>query len=106
MDKTLEIFGAGTKIAIEVTLMATDAGAIDGGEEVISCAGTFKGLDTALVVRPTHTMNFFGGFEIREIVARPRYRVRGLPEYESENWKGDLEQYYGTQRRDANDLDD
>ena len=94
MDKTLEIFGAGTKIASEVAIMATDAGQVNEGEEIISCAGTFKGLDTALVVRATYSMNFFRDFEIREIIARPRYRVRKLPEYEYENWKGDLDKYY------------
>jgi hypothetical protein len=94
LDKTLELFGAGTKIAIETTIMATDAGELDEGEEIISCAGTFKGLDTALVVRATYSMNFFRDFEIHEIIARPRYRVHKLPEYEFENWKGDLDPYY------------
>jgi hypothetical protein len=94
VDKTLELFGAGTKIAIEVAIMATDAGEVPEGEEIITCAGTFKGLDTALVVRATYSMNFFKDFEIREVIARPRYRVRKLPEYEYENWKGDLGKYY------------
>lgn len=106
VDKTLEIFGAGTKIAIEVALMATDAGAIPEGEEIISCAGTFKGLDTALVVRPAYSMSFFADFEIKEIVARPRCRVRNLPEYEHENWKGDLDQYYGQEQSDMHDFDE
>lgn len=94
VDKTLEILGAGTKIAIEVAMMATDAGEVTEGKEIISCAGTFKGLDTALVVRATPSMRFFRDFEVREVIARPRYRVRELPEYEYETWKGDLEQYY------------
>lgn len=94
IDKTLEMFGAGTKIAIEAALMATDAGELDEAEEIISCAGTFKGLDTALVVRTAYSMNFFRDFEVREIIAKPRYRVRNLPEYEQENWKGDLDKYY------------
>jgi hypothetical protein len=88
------MFGAGTKIAIEAALMATDAGELDEAEEIISCAGTFKGLDTALVVRTAYSMNFFRDFEVREIIAKPRYRVRNLPEYEQENWKGDLDKYY------------
>jgi hypothetical protein len=95
VDKTLELLGAGTKIAIEVSIIATDAGDLKEGEEIISCAGTFKGLDTALVVRATYSMNFFKDFEIHEIIARPRFRVRKLPEYEFENWKGNLDQYYG-----------
>jgi hypothetical protein len=94
IDKTLEIFGAGTKIAIEVAIMATDAGETDEGEEIISCGGTYKGLDTAIVARPSHSIGFFKNFEIREIIAKPRYRVRELPEYKFEHWKGNLDQYY------------
>ena len=94
IDKTLELFGAGTKIAIEVAIMATDAGAISSGEEIVSCAGTYKGLDTALVVKTTYSMNFFEEFEIKEIIAKPQRRVKKLPEFKFEGWKGDLEQYY------------
>lgn len=94
IDKTLEIFGAGTKIAIEVALMATDAGVIEEGEKVISCAGTYKGLDTALMVKTTYSNKFFSDFEIHEFIARPRYRVKKLPEYKYENWKGNIDQYY------------
>lgn len=94
VDKTLDVFGAGTKIAIETTLMATDAGVLEDGEEIISCAGTYKGLDTALVARATYSMNFFKDFELLEIIARPRCRVKKLPEYEYENWKGNLDPYY------------
>ena len=94
MDKTLELFGAGTKIAIEVALMATDAGEVPEGDEIITCAGTFKGLDTALVVRTAYSMNLFKEFEVREIIAKSRYRVRELPEYTYENWQGDLDPYY------------
>jgi len=96
VDKAIEVFGAGTKIAIEVALMATDSGAVENGEEIITCAGTYKGLDTALLVRATYSMDFFQDFEIHEIIARPRYRVRSSPENEFENWKGDLDKYYST----------
>jgi hypothetical protein len=94
VDKALELWGAGSKIAIEVAVMAADAGAVEDKEEVISCAGTYKGLDTALVVRATFSMSFFREFEVREIIVKPRCRVRQLPEYEFENWRGDLRSYY------------
>ena len=93
IDRTLEVFGSGTKIAIEAAIIAVDCGEVEEGEDVISCAGTFKGLDTALCVRPTYTMNFFKSFEIREIIARPVCRVQTLPEHEHGNWKGNLDQY-------------
>jgi len=74
--------------------MATDAGEVNEGEEVISCAGTYKGLDTALVVKTAYSINFFKKFEVREIIAKPLSRVKELPEYKSENWKDDIESYY------------
>jgi len=51
IDKTLEIFGTGVKIAIEAAIMATDAGEVEPGEEVVSRAGTYKGLDAAIVAK-------------------------------------------------------
>lgn len=94
LDKTLELFGAGTKIAVEVALMATDGGVVEAEEEIIACAGTYKGLDTALVVRSAYSMNFFSDFKIREIICMPRYRLKKTAEGEYKNWKGNLEQYY------------
>ncbi len=94
MDKTLELFGAGTKIAIEAAVMATDAGEINENEETISCAGTFKGLDTALLVKTAYSMNFFKNFEVKEIIAKPSCRVKKLPEHTYEKWKGNLDKYY------------
>lgn len=94
IEKTLEIFGSGTKIAIEATIMATDAGELSEGEDVVSCAGTYKGLDTAIVAKTAYSMNFFKDFEVKEILAKPLSRVRRLPEYSCENWKGSLEDYY------------
>lgn len=98
VDKTLEIFGAGTKIAVEVAIMATDAGELNEGDEVISCGGTFKGLDTALIVKTAHSSSFFKEFEVREVIAKPICRVKKLPEYKYKNWKGNLDEYCSTGR--------
>ena len=95
VDKALELFGAGTKIAIEAALMATDAGALDPGQESVTLAGTYKGLDTALIVRTSYSGSFFSEFEVLEVVAKPRCPGRRLPEYAQEGWKGNLDQYYG-----------
>jgi hypothetical protein len=96
VDKTLEIFGSGTKIAVEAAVMATDTGAVNPGEKVVTCAGTYKGLDTALVVKTAYSMRFFKEFEVREIIAKPSTRVKMLPEYKFENWRGDLDKYYSS----------
>jgi hypothetical protein len=47
----LRRFSQGVKVAAEIVMMATDAGAIPISEEVISLAGTGKGADTAIVLK-------------------------------------------------------
>ncbi len=94
IDATLELFGSGTKIAIEVAVMATDAGKAKPGDEIISCGGTYKGLDTALIVRASNSHKFFEQFEVMEIIAKPRFLVHTEGQYPDMNWKGDMEQYY------------
>ncbi len=96
VDKALELFGSGTKIAIEAAVMATDSGALEPGEEVVALGGTYKGLDTALVVRTSYSGSLFTEFEVLELIAKPRRPGRRLPEYEQADWKGDLDQYYRT----------
>lgn len=66
------LFGQGTKVAVEVTIMALDAGAIslDKAIAVGSAGRKGGGADTALVVLPAHTNNFFD-FRVLEILAKP-----------------------------------
>jgi hypothetical protein len=68
---TLKVFGQGTKVACEIVLMAADAGLIRTDEEVISIGGTGRGADTALVLKPAHTQDFFD-LKIREVLCKPR----------------------------------
>ncbi len=68
---TLYRFSQGVKVAIEIVMMAADAGLIPTDEEVIAIAGTDKGADTALVIKPSYTNEFFS-LEVREIIAIPR----------------------------------
>ncbi|TEU06775.1 hypothetical protein E3I90_01545 [Candidatus Bathyarchaeota archaeon] len=71
----LRRFSQGVKVAAEIVMMATDAGAIPISEEVISIAGTGRGADTAIVVKSCHSDDFFHkerGMEFREIIAMPR----------------------------------
>lgn len=94
IDATLELFGSGTKIAIETAIMATDAGKVKPGDEVISTGGTLRGLDTALIVKTSFSHEFFKQFEVREIIAKPRFLVHEDYQYPDKNWKGDFEKYY------------
>lgn len=68
---TLRLFGEGTKVCVEITIMAADAGLIPVDRDVIAIAGTGRGADTALVMRPASASRFFD-LEIREIIAKPR----------------------------------
>ncbi|MEB3765646.1 MAG: hypothetical protein GSR77_05740 [Desulfurococcales archaeon] len=94
IDKVLSILGQGVKIAIEASLMATDAGAVDRGGIVVSLGGTFKGLDTAIVAKTTYSYYFLKEYELLEIIAKPYYPRVKLPEYQDPTWRGNLEQYY------------
>jgi len=70
---TLRLFSQGMKVCIECAVKAADFGAVPIGEEIIAIAGTAKGSDTAIVLKPAHVHNFFD-IDIREIIAIPRER--------------------------------
>ncbi|MBM3316086.1 hypothetical protein FJY71_09700 [candidate division WOR-3 bacterium] len=70
---TCRTFGEGTKVALEVAVMALDAGLVPYGRDVIAVGGTGEGADTALVVRPAHSKSFFDTI-VREVVCKPRTR--------------------------------
>lgn len=59
MASTLRIFGDGVKVAIEVSMMATDAGCIKTNEKIISLGGKKCGIDKGLILYPKNTHNFF-----------------------------------------------
>ncbi len=67
---TLRTFGQGTKVAIEIALMAADAGLVRTDEDIISTGGTGTGVDTALLLRPSHTENFFD-LKVKEVICKP-----------------------------------
>jgi len=67
---TLRIFGAGTKVACEITMMAADAGVVRTDEDIISIAGSGQGADTAVVLRPVNTHNFFD-LKVKQILCKP-----------------------------------
>lgn len=67
---TLRMFGQGVKVAVEASFMAMDAGLIPYGKPLISIGGTEKGADTAVILLPAHSQNFFDT-EIKEIICIP-----------------------------------
>ena len=71
MAWTLRTFGQGSKVAVEIALMAADAGLVRTDEDVISIGGTCEGVDTALVIRPANSYHFFD-LKVREVICKPR----------------------------------
>lgn len=67
---TLRLFGQGTKVAVEVAIMAADAGALSGSD-IVSIGGSGSGADAALILKPAHQNNFFD-MRIREVICKPR----------------------------------
>ena len=67
---TLRIFGQGTKVAIELALMAADAGLVRTDEDIISVAGTGNGVDTALLLQPANSADFLK-LKVKEIICKP-----------------------------------
>jgi hypothetical protein len=70
MAFTLRTFGQGTKVAVEIALMAADAGLIRTDEDVIAIGGSGKGADTALVLRPATSSHIFD-LKVKEVICKP-----------------------------------
>ncbi|MEM3442741.1 MAG: pyruvate kinase alpha/beta domain-containing protein [Candidatus Bathyarchaeia archaeon] len=66
----LRLMGEGTKVCVEITLMAADAGLIPVDRDIVAIAGTGRGADTALRIKPANAARFFD-LKIREIIAKP-----------------------------------
>jgi len=64
-------FCQGMKVAVEVAMMAADAGRLSMDGDIIAIAGTENGADTAIVLTPAYTNEFFD-LRVREILAKPR----------------------------------
>lgn len=71
MAQTLRMLGQGVKVCVEISGMALDAGLIPHSEEIIAIAGSGKGADTAAVIVPAHSNNFFDT-KVKEIICKPR----------------------------------
>lgn len=67
---TLRMFGQGTKVAVEIALMAADAGLIRTDENIISIGGTKEGVDTALIIKPSTSTHCFD-LKVREVICKP-----------------------------------
>ena len=68
---TLRTMGEGMKVVYEISTMAADAGLVRSDEEMIAIAGTGRGADTAVVLKPANAQDFFD-IRVKEILCKPR----------------------------------
>ncbi len=69
---TLRVMGEGMKVVCEISMMAADSGMVRTSEDVIAIAGTGRGADTAVVLAPVNSQNFFD-LRIKEILCKPHF---------------------------------
>ena len=72
MALTLKIFGQGMKVVCEIAMMAADCGWVRTDEDVVSIAGTHRGADTAIVLKPVYTAEVLK-MKVREILCKPHF---------------------------------
>lgn len=72
LASTLRIFGEGMKVCCEIALMAADSGLARTDEQVITVAGTGRGADTAVVLKPVHSQDCFE-LKVQEILCKPHF---------------------------------
>ena len=70
MANVLRLMGEGTKVCVEISLMAADAGLIPADEDIIAIGGTGRGADTALRIHPANAGKFFD-LKIIQVIAKP-----------------------------------
>ena len=72
---TLQLFGDGPRVCLEITLMAADAGVLPLDEEclAIACPSSYCDLpDAAVILRPAKTADMFmGHLRIKDVVLSP-----------------------------------
>ena len=66
----LRTLGQGTKVCAEITLMAADTGKISMKNDIIAAGGSGHGLDTAWIIKPVHSHQFFD-LRLKAIIAKP-----------------------------------
>ena len=69
---SLRTASQGVKVAVELALMAADAGLVRTDENIISIGGTGRGADTALLLQPANSSRFFD-LKIKEVICKPAF---------------------------------
>ena len=69
---TLRLMGQGLKVAIEISVMAADAGFVRTNEDIIAIGGSGGGADYAIILKPVHSNDFFD-LKVKEILCKPHF---------------------------------
>ncbi len=70
MANTLRMLGQGTKVCVEIAVMALDADVIPFGTPVVALGGSHRGADTAAVVTPSYSASILKTV-VNEILCKP-----------------------------------
>lgn len=57
--ETLRMFGQGTKVCVEIAIMANDAGHLRPGNPIVAVAGTGQGSNTICIIVPGYSATIF-----------------------------------------------
>ncbi len=68
---TLRMLSPGLKVALEICVMALDAGKLESKQRVVAVGGTQVGADTVAVIRPAPAARILES-RIEEIICKPR----------------------------------
>lgn len=69
---SLRVLGQGMKVVCEIAMMAADSGLVRTDEDVVCVAGTGHGADTAVVLTPVTSQNFFA-LKVKELLCKPHF---------------------------------
>ena len=58
------------KVVVEIAAMAADAGAVPANKDVLVVAGSGRGADTVVVMKPANSHRLFD-MVVKEIIAKP-----------------------------------
>jgi hypothetical protein len=61
------------KVCVEITFMAADSGMIPMTGDVVAIAGSGRGVDTSVVIKPTNLNDMFDLY-VKEIITKPSIR--------------------------------
>jgi hypothetical protein len=92
--RSLGMVSSGTAVCVGATLMAMDSGLLKKGQEVVAAAGSWVGLDTAIVVTAANSVDMLKeeAPQIREIICKPRNPCHSWP-VNQKDWVGNLKPY-------------